>query len=138
MEQITASDFGLLEQEPEDWQPSNGRVYGHRVALPTFEMSEANRGSLLNLPRRVAHYDVIDAAAERARQEIMAEEDESIFAALDHLQVDQIAVPMARHLVEGAQIAAQASQDMAEALRRYVERWSNTSSRSERVNITGR
>jgi hypothetical protein len=104
--------------------------------MPEFEMVSNPTVRLTDIRRR--RFDIIDRAQETAREEIAAEEDAEIFAALDHIQLDQIVVPMARSLAEGAQAAAHGARIAEEALRRYVERWSNNTRRNERVDIIGR
>ena len=56
------------------------RVFGDRVVVPTFELS--NPTVRISEVRR-RRFNVIDRAVQKARQELMAQEDANIFAAID-------------------------------------------------------
>ncbi len=57
------------------------RVFGDRAVIPTFELF-SNPTVRINEVRR-RRFNVIDRAVQKARQEIMAQEDANVFAALD-------------------------------------------------------
>lgn len=57
------------------------RVFGDRVTVPTFELFSNPTVRISEVRRR--RFNVIDRAVQKARQEIMAQEDANIFAALD-------------------------------------------------------
>lgn len=57
------------------------RVFGDRIAVPTFELF-SNPTVRINEVRR-RRFNVIDRAVQKARQEIMAQEDANVFAAVD-------------------------------------------------------
>lgn len=57
------------------------RVFGDRVTVPTFEIFSNPTVRISEVRRR--RFNVIDRAVQKARQEIMAQEDANIFAALD-------------------------------------------------------
>lgn len=57
------------------------RVFGDRIAVPEFEIMSNPTVRIAEVKRR--RFNVIDRAVQKARQEIMAQEDANIFAALD-------------------------------------------------------
>jgi len=57
------------------------RVFGDRVTVPEFEVYANPTVRIAEVKRR--RFNVIDRAVQKARQEIMAQEDANIFAALD-------------------------------------------------------
>lgn len=57
------------------------RVFGDRVVVPEFEVYSNPTVRIAEVKRR--RFNVIDRAVQKARQEIMAQEDANVFAALD-------------------------------------------------------
>jgi hypothetical protein len=57
------------------------RVFGDRIVVPEFEIFSNPTVRIAEVKRR--RFNVIDRAVQKARQEIMAEEDANVFAALD-------------------------------------------------------
>jgi hypothetical protein len=57
------------------------RVFGDRVVVPEFEIFANPTVRIAEVKRR--RFNVIDRAVQKARQEIMAQEDANVFAALD-------------------------------------------------------
>lgn len=57
------------------------RVFGDRVTIPTFEIYSNPKVRIAEVKRR--RFNVIDRAVQKARQEIMAQEDANVFAAID-------------------------------------------------------
>ncbi len=57
------------------------RVFGDRVVVPEFEIYANPTVRIAEVKRR--RFNVIDRAVQKARQEIMAQEDANVFAALD-------------------------------------------------------
>ena len=57
------------------------RVFGDRVTVPEFELFSNPTVRIAEVKRR--RFNVIDRAVQKARQEIMAQEDANIFAAID-------------------------------------------------------
>ena len=57
------------------------RIFGDRVVVPEFEVYANPTVRIAEVKRR--RFNVIDRAVQKARQEIMAQEDANIFAALD-------------------------------------------------------
>ena len=58
------------------------RVFGDRVTVPTFELFANPTVRISEVRRR--RFNVLDRAVQKARQEIMAQEDANVFAALDN------------------------------------------------------
>jgi len=58
------------------------RVFGDRVTVPEFELVSNPTVRIAEVRRR--RFNVIDRAQQKARQEIQAQEDANIFAALDY------------------------------------------------------
>ena len=61
--------------------PPESRVFGDRVTIPTFELASNPTVRISEVRRR--RFNVIDRAVQKARQELMAQEDANIFAAVD-------------------------------------------------------
>ncbi len=57
------------------------RVFGDRVVIPEFELFSNPTVRIAEVKRR--RFNVIDRAVQKARQEIMAQEDANVFAALN-------------------------------------------------------
>ena len=57
------------------------RVFGDRVTVPEFELYSNPTVRIAEVKRR--RFNVIDRAVQKARQEIMAQEDANVFAAID-------------------------------------------------------
>lgn len=57
------------------------RVFGDRIVVPEFEIFANPTVRIAEVKRR--RFNVIDRAVQKARQEIMAQEDANVFAALD-------------------------------------------------------
>ena len=57
------------------------RVFGDRVLVPTFELFSNPTVRISEVRKR--RFNVIDRAVQKARQEIMAQEDANVFAAID-------------------------------------------------------
>ena len=57
------------------------RVFGDRITIPTFELYSNPTVRISEVRRR--RFNVIDRAVQKARQELMAQEDANVFAAVD-------------------------------------------------------
>lgn len=60
---------------------TESRVFGERITVPEFELFSNPTVRIAEVKRR--RFNVIDRAVQKARQEIMAQEDANIFAAID-------------------------------------------------------
>lgn len=56
-------------------------IFGRRVVIPTFEVFSSPTIRLGDIKSR--RFNLIDRAVQTARQQLMAQEDEDIFKALD-------------------------------------------------------
>lgn len=89
------------------------RVFGERITVPEFEIFSNPTVRIAEVKRR--RFNVIDRAVQKARQEIMAQEDANVFAALDAAsQVDNVLQDIAD--------AGLLKRDLA-ALKRQVDQW---------------
>jgi hypothetical protein len=61
--------------------PPESRIFAERVTVPEFEVVSNPTVRIHEVRRR--RFNVIDRAVQKARQEIMAQEDANVFAALD-------------------------------------------------------
>ena len=61
--------------------PAESRVFGDRVTVPEVEIASNPTVRIAEVKRR--RFNVIDRAQQKARQEVQAQEDGNIFAALD-------------------------------------------------------
>ena len=90
--EITADDFGLLENEHE---------LVHKCVAPIFEI--VSNPTILLTDVRARRFNIIDEAQRSASQEIQAQEDEAVFAALNsaagHYELGAVmAAPIRRSL----------------------------------------
>lgn len=60
---------------------AESRVFGDRIVVPEFEIYSNPTVRIAEVKRR--RFNVIDRAVQKARQEIMAQEDANVFAAID-------------------------------------------------------
>ena len=89
------------------------RVFGDRVVIPEFEIFSNPTVRIAEVKRR--KFNVIDRAVQKARQEIMAQEDANVFAALD-------AAASVENTVQDIADAGMLKRDLRE-LKVQVDRW---------------
>jgi hypothetical protein len=89
------------------------RVFGDRVVVPEFELFSNPTVRISEVKRR--RFNVIDRAVQKARQEIMAQEDANVFAALD-------AAAAVENTVQDIADAGMLKRDLVE-LKAQVDRW---------------
>lgn len=89
------------------------RVFGDRVVVPEFEIFSNPTVRISEVKRR--RFNVIDRAVQKARQEIMAQEDANIFAAVD-------AAAEVENTVQDIADAGMLKRDLVE-LKAQVDRW---------------
>lgn len=89
------------------------RVFGERVTVPEFEIFSNPTVRIAEVKRR--RFNVIDRAVQKARQEIMAQEDANVFAALD-------AAASVDNALQDIADAGLLKRDLA-ALKRQVDQW---------------
>lgn len=89
------------------------RVFGERIVVPEFEIFSNPTVRISEVRRR--RFNVIDRAVQKARQEIMAQEDANGFAALD-------AAASVENSITDIADAGLLKRDLLE-LKRQVDRW---------------
>ena len=89
------------------------RVFGDRVVVPEFELFSNPTVRIAEVKRR--RFNVIDRAVQKARQEIMAQEDANVFAALD-------AAASVENTVQDVADAGMLKRDLLE-IKAQVDRW---------------
>jgi hypothetical protein len=89
------------------------RVFGDRVVVPEFEIVANPTVRISEVKRR--RFNVIDRAVQKARQEIMAQEDANVFAAID-------AASSVENTVQDIADAGLLKRDLVE-LKAQVDRW---------------
>jgi hypothetical protein len=89
------------------------RVFGDRVVVPEFELFSNPTVRISEVKRR--RFNVIDRAVQKARQEIMAQEDANVFAAMD-------AASTIENQAQDIADAGMLKRDLVE-LKAQVDRW---------------
>ena len=93
--------------------PPESRVFAERVTVPEFEVVSNPTVRIHEVRRR--RFNVIDRAVQKARQEIMAQEDANIFAALDNASVIE-------NVLQDIADAGLTKRDLVE-LKIQIDRW---------------
>ncbi len=89
------------------------RVFGERVLVPEFEIYANPTVRIAEVKRR--RFNVIDRAVQKARQEIMAQEDANVFAALD-------AASAVENSLQDIADAGMLKRDLVE-IKAQIDRW---------------
>ena len=89
------------------------RVFGDRVVVPEFELFSNPTVRISEVRRR--RFNVIDRSVQKARQEIQAQEDANVFAAID-------AAAAQENIVQDIADAGMLKRDLVE-LKAQVDRW---------------
>ena len=89
------------------------RVFGDRVVVPEFEIYANPTVRIAEVKRR--RFNVIDRAVQKARQEIMAQEDANVFAALD-------AAASVENVLTDIADAGLLKRDLVE-IKQQIDRW---------------
>lgn len=89
------------------------RVFGDRVVVPEFEIFANPTVRIAEVKRR--RFNVIDRAVQKARQEIMAQEDANVFAALD-------AASSVENTVQDISDSGMLKRDLIE-IKQQIDRW---------------
>lgn len=93
------------------------RVFGDRVTVPEFEVISNPTVRIAEVRRR--RFNVIDRAQQKARQEIQAQEDANIFAAIDFAADNTLGGENAPQAVTAAGLM---KRDLA-SIKRVIDRW---------------
>jgi hypothetical protein len=100
------------------------RVFGDRVTIPEFEIVSNPTVRIAEVKRR--RFNIVDRAQQKARQEIQAQEDANIFAALDFAatteNTDQDLSPLANSNASTSASGGLQKSGMLN-LKRQIDRW---------------
>ena len=99
------------------------RVFGDRVTVPTFEIVSNPTVRIAEVRRR--RFNIIDRAQQKARQEIQAQEDANIFAALDYASDATLG---GENTAQDIADAGLLKRDLLE-VKKQVDRWDNITSK---------
>lgn len=97
------------------------RVFGDRVTVPEFEVVSNPTVRIMEVKRR--RFNVIDRAQQKARQEIQAQEDSNIFAALDFAGDSTKGGENTLQTLNNGATNDELSKQGLLALKRQVDRW---------------
>jgi hypothetical protein len=97
------------------------RVFGDRVTVPEFEVVSNPTVRIHEVKRR--RFNVIDRAQQKARQEIQAQEDANIFAALDFAADDNKGGENALQTLNNVTTTTSLAKTGLLNLKRQVDRW---------------
>jgi len=93
--------------------PPESRIFAERVTVPEFELVSNPTVRIHEVRRR--RFNVIDRAVQKARQEIMAQEDANVFAAID-------AAASVENTLQDIADAGLTKRDLVE-LKIQIDRW---------------
>lgn len=97
------------------------RVFGDRVTIPEFEVVSNPTVRIAEVKRR--RFNVIDRAQQKARQEIQAQEDANVFAALDFAGDASKGGENTLQQLDNSTTSDELSKQGLLALKRQVDRW---------------
>lgn len=97
------------------------RVFGDRVTIPEFEIVSNPTVRIAEVKRR--RFNVIDRAQQKARQEIQAQEDSNVFAALDFAGDATKGGENDSQTLDSGGTAGELSKAGMLALKRQIDRW---------------
>jgi hypothetical protein len=97
------------------------RVFGDRVTVPEFEVVSNPTVRIAEVKRR--RFNVIDRAQQKARQEIQAQEDTNVFAALDFAGDDSKGGENQLQTLDNGVTTDELSKTGLLDLKRQIDRW---------------
>lgn len=97
------------------------RVFGDRVTIPEFEVVSNPTVRIAEVKRR--RFNVIDRAQQKARQEIQAQEDANVFAALDFAADSTKGGENTAQTLDNAVTSTQLAKTGLLNLKKQVDRW---------------
>ncbi len=103
------------------------RIFGDRVTIPEFEIVSNPTVRYAEVKRR--RFAVIDRAQQKARQEIQAQEDANVFAALDFASDKAKGGENTLQTLDNAQPAYRLSKTGLLNLKRQIDRWDNVTAK---------
>ena len=103
------------------------RVFGDRVSIPEFEVVSNPTVRIAEVKRR--RFNVIDRAQQKARQEIQAQEDANVFAALDFASDSARGGENTLQTLDNAVTTSQLAKVGLLNLKRQIDRWDNVTAK---------
>jgi hypothetical protein len=103
------------------------RVFGDRVSVPEFEVVSNPTVRIAEVKRR--RFNVIDRAQQKARQEIQAQEDANIFAALDFASDDAKGGENTVQVLDNGVSTTELAKVGLLNLKRQIDRWDNVTAK---------
>jgi len=103
------------------------RVFGDRVSIPEFEVVSNPTVRIAEVKRR--RFNVIDRAQQKARQEIQAQEDSNVFAALDFASDAARGGVNTLQTLDNGTVTTELSKTGLLSLKRQIDRWDNVTAK---------
>lgn len=103
------------------------RVFGDRVSVPEFEIVSNPTVRISEVKRR--RFNVIDRAQQKARQEIQAQEDANVFAALDFASDDNRGGENMLQTLDNGTATGELAKVGLLNLKRQIDRWDNVTAK---------
>lgn len=103
------------------------RVFGDRVTVPEFEVVSNPTVRIAEVKRR--RFNVIDRAQQKARQEIQAQEDANVFAALDFASDSARGGENTLQTLDNGVSTTELAKVGLLNLKRQIDRWDNVTSK---------
>jgi hypothetical protein len=97
------------------------RVFGDRVTVPEFEVVSNPTVRIAEVKRR--RFNVIDRAQQKARQEIQAQEDANVFAALEFAADSDLGGENALQVLNSLDKPSELGKSGLLNLKRQIDRW---------------
>lgn len=103
------------------------RVFGDRVSVPEFEVVSNPTVRIAEVKRR--RFNVIDRAQQKARQEIQAQEDANVFAALDFASDAARGGENTLQTLDNGTSSGELAKVGLLNLKRQIDRWDNVTAK---------
>jgi len=103
------------------------RVFGDRVSVPEFEVVSNPTVRIAEVKRR--RFNVIDRAQQKARQEIQAQEDANVFAALDFASDAARGGENTLQTLDNGLVSSELAKVGLLNLKRQIDRWDNVTAK---------
>jgi len=103
------------------------RVFGDRVSVPEFEIVSNPTVRIAEVKRR--RFNVIDRAQQKARQEIQAQEDSNVFAALDFASDAARGGENSLQTLDNGIVTSELSKQGLLRLKREIDGWDNVTAK---------
>ena len=103
------------------------RVFGDRVSVPEFEVVSNPTVRIAEVKRR--RFNVIDRAQQKARQEIQAQEDSNVFAAMDFASDAARGGENTLQTLDNGVTTTELAKTGLLNLKRQIDRWDNVTAK---------